>query len=62
MIERLCNIDLDLAQAEAEKAGAPTPTEANRPNHGRVSASLSITSFDTPVPTIATRRVAIIVG
>ena len=62
MIERLCDIDLELAQAVAEKAGAPTPTKANRPNHGKKSASLSITSYNPPEPTIATRRVAILIS
>lgn len=49
-------------RAVAEKAGAPTPTKANRPNHGKKSASLSITNFNASKPTIATRRVAIIIG
>lgn len=62
MSERLCDIDLGLAQAVAEKCGAPTPTKANRPNHGKKYASLSQTSLNAPEPTIATRRIAIIIA
>ncbi|KAI9733207.1 MAG: catalase A [Claussenomyces sp. TS43310] len=66
MVERLCDIDLDLAKAVAEKAGAPTPTKAGRPNHGLKAKGLSMTDF-TPealglAPTIATRMVGIIIG
>jgi catalase len=66
MIERLCDISLDLAQAVAEKAGAPTPTEAGRANHGKTAKGLSQFDF-TPeaqglAPTIATRMVAIIIA
>lgn len=62
MSERLCDIDLGLAQAVAEKCGAPTPTKATRPNHGKKCASLSMTSVNAPEPTIATRRVAILIA
>lgn len=60
--ERLCDIDLELAQAVAEKAGAPTPTKQGRPNAGKKSAGLSITAYNASKPTVATRRVAILVG
>ena len=62
MSERLAEIDLGLAQAVAEKCGAPTPTKALRPNHGKKYSSLSITSFNAPEPTIATRRIAILIA
>lgn len=62
MAERLCEIDLGLAQAVAEMCGAPTPTKALRPNHGKKSAALSITHYNAPEPTIATRRIAILIG
>lgn len=59
MVERLCDIDLDLAKAVAEKAGSPTPTKQGRPNHGKTAKGLSQTDF-TPealgmAPTIASR-------
>lgn len=66
MIDRLCDISLDLAQAVAEKVGAPTPTKATTVNHGKKAKGLSQFEF-TPAalglkPTIASRGVAIIVG
>ena len=62
IVERLCDIDLGLAQAVAEKAGAPTPERAGLPNHGNKSASLSQTHFTPKTPTIASRRVAILIA
>ncbi len=64
MVERLCDIDLDLAKAVATKVGAPIPTKAGRPNHGKKSPSLSqtSTSIQPEKPTIATRLVAILIA
>ena len=62
MVERLADIDLELAQAVAEKAGAPTPTKAGKANHGKKCASLSQTYFQPKEPTIASRRVAILIA
>ena len=62
IVERLCDIDIELAQAVAEKAGAPTPQKQTRPNHGKQAAGLSMTEFNAPKPTIASRRVAILIG
>jgi len=45
MVERLCDISLDLAQTVAEKAGAPTPTKAGRPNNGKKMKGLSQFDF-----------------
>lgn len=66
MVERLCDISLELAQAVAEKVGAPTPTKAKRQNHGKKAKGLSQTDF-TPealglAPTIASRGVALIIA
>lgn len=66
MVQRLCDISLDLAQAVAEKAGAPTPTQAGKPNHGQKMKGLSQFDF-TPeamglAPTIATRQIALIIA
>ncbi|KUI55594.1 Catalase-1 [Cytospora mali] len=59
---RLADIDLDLAQQVAELVGAKVPQEAGNPNHGKKSKGLS--QFDYPPfkPTIASRRVAIIIA
>ena len=62
MVGRLCDIDIELAQAVAEKAGAPTPQKQTRPNHGKKAKGLSMTEFNAPEPTIASRRIAILVG
>ena len=62
MVERLCDIDIELAQAVAEKAGAPTPQKQTRPNHGKKAKGLSMTEFNAPEPTIASRRIAILIG
>ena len=62
MIDRLCDIDLELAKAVAEKAGAPTPTKQGAPNASKKAPSLSQTRLQPAKPTIATRRVAILIA
>lgn len=65
MAERLADIDLGLAQAVAELVGAPVPQKAGRPNHGKKAKGLSQIEIVAPSvrgPTIATRRVAIIIA
>jgi len=60
--ERLAEIDLDLSQQVAELVGADVPTEARRPNHGKKAKGLSQLEYMPKEPTIATRRVAIIIA
>jgi catalase len=63
MSERLCDIDLGLAQQVAELVGADEiPQKEGRPNHGQKSKGLSQADFMPEVPTIETRRVAIIIA
>jgi len=62
MCERLTDIDLELAQKVAELVGAPIPTKATRPNHGKKAKNLSQMDFMPETPTIATRRVALIIA
>lgn len=62
ILERLADIDIGLAQAVAEKAGALTPHKQGRSNAGKKSAGLSITYYNAPKPTVASRRVAIFIG
>jgi catalase len=60
--QRLADIDLDLAQKVAELVGAPVPQKAGRPNHGKKAKGLSQLEYMPKEPTIATRRVAIIIA
>ncbi|KAK4974755.1 catalase A [Elasticomyces elasticus] len=63
MVERLCDIDLELAQSVAEQVGVEVPQKATRPNHGKKAKGLSQVDFPAKNgPTIATRRVAIIIA
>nr|AAB47761.1 catalase [Aspergillus fumigatus] len=59
---RLAEIDLELAQKVAEMVGAPIPAKALKQNHGRRAPHLSQTEFIPKNPTIASRRIAIIIG
>lgn len=62
MTSRLADIDLGLAQAVAQMVGGPVPQKAGRPNHGQKAKNLSQFDFLPEKPTIATRRVAIIIA
>ena len=62
MSERLTDIDLSLAQQVAEMVGAPIPQKAGRKNHGKKAKGISQFDFMPKEPTIATRRVAIIIA
>jgi len=62
MCERLTDIDLGLAQKVAEMVGAPIPQKASRPNHGKKTKGISNFDFMPETPTIATRRIAIIIA
>ena len=62
MAERLANIDLSLAQAVAEKVGAPIPQEQRRPNHGKRTKGVSMSDVGPEKPTIASRRIAILIA
>lgn len=59
---RLAEIDLSLAQKVAEMVGAPIPEKQLRPNHGKTAPRLSQAEFVPEKPTIASRRIAIIVA
>ena len=63
MVERLTDIDLELAQKVAELVGADIPEKAGRPNHGKKAKGLSQTEFlPKHGPTIETRMVAILIA
>ncbi|KAI0481454.1 catalase-like domain-containing protein [Xylaria cf. heliscus] len=60
--QRLADIDLELAQTVAEMVGGTKPSKATRINHGRKAKNLSQAELQPNKPTIATRRVAIIIA
>ncbi|CAD0106437.1 unnamed protein product [Aureobasidium uvarum] len=62
MVERLCEIDLDLARGVAEMVGADIPEEARRVNSGKRSKNLSQEDFPAKNLTISTRMVAILIA
>ena len=62
MVERLTEVDLSLAQAVAEKCGAPTPTKQTTPNHGKTLKGVSQFEHMPKTPTIASRRIAILIA
>ncbi|KAI0097646.1 catalase [Nemania sp. FL0031] len=62
MSQRLADIDLELAQTVAEMVGGTKPTKATRTNHGKKAKHLSQTEVQPDDPTIASRRVAIIIA
>jgi catalase len=62
MIKRLNDIDFNLAKTVALNVGVPAPQKAGRPNHGKKDKNLSQTAFIPKNPTIATRRIAILVA
>ncbi|KAI0187682.1 hypothetical protein EV127DRAFT_141340 [Xylaria flabelliformis] len=62
MSQRLADSDLELAQSVAELVGSTKPSKATRINHGKKAKNLSQTEVQPTKPTIATRRVAIIIA
>jgi catalase len=63
MVERIADIDVELAKAVANMVGGEPPNEArHRPNKGHRAKALSQLEFVPIVPTIASRRVAILVA
>ena len=62
MSQRLAEIDIGLAQQVAELVGGTKPEKQTRPNHGKTAKNLSQLDFPSIKPTIASRRVAIIIA
>lgn len=62
MSQRLAEIDISLAQHVAELVGGTKPEKQARPNHGKTAKNLSQFEFPSAKPTIASRRVAIIIA
>jgi len=59
---RLADIDLGLSQSVAQMVGADVPKEAGATNRGQKAKNLSQFDFLPSVPTIASRKVAILVA
>ncbi|OTB01417.1 hypothetical protein M426DRAFT_64132 [Hypoxylon sp. CI-4A] len=62
MSQRLAEIDVGLAQTVAELVGGPKPEKQTRPNYGKTASKLSQLEFPPFKPTIASRRIAIIIA
>jgi len=62
LVTRLVEIDLGLAQAVAEMVGADKPQQAANQNKGQKATNLSQLDFPPAKPTIAARRVAILIA
>lgn len=58
----LNNIDYDLAKAVAINVNGVLPDKPVRPNHGKKDPTLSQIYFVPKVPTIATRRIAVLIA
>lgn len=61
MIDRLAQIDMELATQVASNAGGTAP-KSGKENHGKMSKFLSQTAFPPAKPTIKSRKIAILVG
>ncbi|KAH9887453.1 catalase [Xylariomycetidae sp. FL2044] len=62
MTQRLAEIDIGLAQTVAEMVGGPKPEKQTRENHGKSASKLSQTEFPPEKPTIASRRIALLIA
>ncbi|KAI2012638.1 catalase 1 [Ophidiomyces ophidiicola] len=65
LVERLTEIDLDLAQSVAAKVGVPSPHKTDRPNLGKTATNVSQAELNKKYasnPTIKSRRIAILIG
>lgn len=62
MTQRLADIDLELAKTVALMVGGDIPQEPGRQNHGRKAPLISQTELMPTAPTIATRRIAMIIA
>jgi catalase len=62
MVQRLSAIDLELARTVAEMVGGEAPEHSTTPNHGKKAPNLSQYDIAPVKPTIATRKIAILVA
>ncbi|KAI5209584.1 catalase [Aureobasidium subglaciale] len=62
MVQRINEIDFELAKGVAEMVGGDIPEKAGRLNHGKRSKGLSQQEFPSKNLTIATRMVAILIA
>jgi len=62
MSERVAAVSLELAQKVAKNVGGDTPTKAMKQNKGQKAKGLSQLEYMPKKPTIATRRIAILIA
>lgn len=62
LTQRLADIDIDLANQVADLVGGRVPEKGANPNHGHKAKGLSQLEFPPAKPTIASRRVALIIA
>lgn len=62
LVNRLTEIDLDLAKTVAQNVGATKYAQSGKPNAGKKTSGLSQLEYVPKNPTIASRRVAIIIA
>ncbi|KAH8884950.1 catalase [Thozetella sp. PMI_491] len=62
LTQRLADIDIGLAQTVADNVGGKRPDQATKANHGQKTHNLSQFDFLPAKPTIASRRVAILIA
>jgi catalase len=62
LVKRLADIDLGLAQSVGQVVGYPHVKQAGRKNHGKKAKGLSQLEFMPKQPTIASRRIAILIA
>ncbi|KAF2787870.1 catalase-domain-containing protein [Melanomma pulvis-pyrius CBS 109.77] len=60
--ERLSEVDLTLAQSVAEMVGSDVPQASKRQKHNKKAKGLSQLEYAPATPTIATRRIAILIA
>lgn len=61
-IARINDVDRNLAQLVANNVGGTLPEKPGRPNHGKRTTGLSQFEFMPKVPTIKSRRIAILLA
>jgi catalase len=62
LTQRLADIDLTLAQTVGQMVGGASPKNAGKANHGKKAKGLSQLEFLPQQPTIASRRIGIIIA
>ncbi|KAF4123211.1 catalase [Geosmithia morbida] len=62
LTQRLADVDVGLARGVGDAVGGPPPSQAGRPNRGATAPGLSQMDYVPRVPTVASRRVGILIS